>query len=156
MALNTRGVIDPRWAYHNRAVRHSLNAVEIEIFNPQISEDTYDPETNSWSAELTPLWVGSAQLKTVRSPASRVMKLNPSSVQEVEFSIDFTGNILEGSEGEMPDIRPNYQIFITSSPLDPQLETFIYNVTGVINDSLSWHRTIVCEVDQEMKRNQNL
>jgi hypothetical protein len=153
LALNTRGIIDPRWPYHNRAIRYSLNAVDIQIFNPEISEDTYDPETNSWSADTTVLWEGRAQLKTVRSPASRVMKLNPSSVQEVEFHIDFNGNALEGSEGEMPELRPNYQIFVTSSPFDAQLETFIYNITGVVNDSLSWHRVITCEVDQEMKRN---
>lgn len=152
MALNTRGIIDPRWVYHNRAVRDTLNAVEIQIFNPQISEDSYDPETNSWSGETTVLWQGLAQIKTVRSPASRVMKLNPSSIQEVEFHIDFKGNTLEGSEGEMPELRPNYQIFVTSSPLDPQLEAFIYNITGVVNDTLSWHRVITCEVDQEMKR----
>ena len=153
MALNSRGIIDPRWPYHNRLVRRSLNVVQIQIFNPEISEDTYDAETNSWSAERTILWQGGAQLKTVRSPSSRVMKLNPSSIQEVEFHIDYNGNTLEGSEGQMPDIRPNYQIFITSSTLDPQLETFIYNVTGIVNDTLSWHRVLTCEVDQEMKRN---
>lgn len=152
MALNSRGIIDPRWLYHNRPVRHSLNAVEIQIFNPQISGDTYDAETNSWSGETTILWEGRAQIKTVRSPSARAMKLNPSSIQEVEFQIDFNGNTLEDSDGEMPELRPNYQIFVTSSPLDPQLETFIYNITGVVNDTLSWHRTITCEVDQEMKR----
>jgi hypothetical protein len=81
------------------------------------------------------------------------MKLNPSSVQEVEFHIDFSGNTLQGAVGQMPELRPNYQVFITSSPRDPQLQTFIYNITGIVNDSLSWHRIITCEVDQEMKRN---
>ena len=151
MALNTRGIIDPRWITHNRAVRHSLNAVEITIFNPEISENSYDPDTNTWSGDVVTLWQGRAQLKTVRSPSSRTMKLNPSTVQEIEFYIDFNGNQI--SDGAMPELRPNYQIFVTSSPLDPQLETFIYNITGVINDSLSWHRILTCEVDQEMKRN---
>lgn len=152
MALNSRGILDPRWLTHNRPVNTGFLTTTIEIFNPSISEATYNATSNTWTGERDILWTGKARIQPNSKPSDRNGKINPTSVQEVEVHIDFTGNTLTGSVGVMPDIRPNHQIFVTDSPADVALESFIYNVRSVVNSSTPWHRVLICEVDQEVAR----
>lgn len=140
------------WLTHNLGIQASFFTTTVEIFNPSISEATYDASSNTWTGSREIVWTGKARLQTVNKPSDRALRTNPTSVQEVEVHIDFKGNTLAGSIGVMPDIRPNYQIFVTSSPTDPLLQNFIYNVRSVINSSNPWHRVLLCEVDQEAKR----
>lgn len=151
MALNSRTILDPRWATHNRGVQSSLFTTSIEIFDPNISEAVYNATSNTWSGEREIIWTGKARIQPVSKSADKNGKMNLTSVQEVEVHIDLKGNTLAGSIGVMPDIRPNAQIFVTESSLDATLTKFVYNVRSVLNSSHPWHRVLVCEVDQEVR-----
>lgn len=152
MALNSRAILDPRWLTHNRPVQSGFFTATIDIFNPSISEAVYDAVANTWSGERDVVWTGKARIQPNSKPTDRNGRINPTSIQEVEVHIDFTGNTITGQVGVMPDIRPNFQIFVTDSPADSALESFIYNVRSVVNSSTPWHRVLICEVDQEASR----
>lgn len=155
MALNSRPIIHPDWLTHNRGPDKSLMLVELEIFDPNSSTSTYDAETNSWTSDRQVVFTGKGRIQPVRTASNRSNMTNPTSIQEVQVHIDFAGNTLEGYQelgGLVPDIRPGYQIFVTDSPYDRELETYILNVRASVNSSNPWHRVIYCEIDQEVLR----
>lgn len=144
MALNTRGTIDPRWVTHNRAAVESAMLATIEIFDPNVGTSTYNAATNSWTSSRTVLWTGKARIQPVRNAALRANMGNPTSIQEVEVHIPL--------DEDTPDVRPNYQIFVVSSPFDTSLEKYIITVRGSVNSTNPWHKIVRGEIDQEVER----
>lgn len=159
MALNSRPAVDPRWYFHNRNVEKSLRLATIEIYNPESGSSVYDPATNTWSGTTTLLWVGKARIQP-RSSSARIGEagniiraIDPGASQIVEVHIGLRENQLDGSDGEMPDLRPGNRMLVTDSPIDPQLLNFEFVVRSVINSSNPWHRALLCEVNQELNPN---
>lgn len=152
MALNSRPVIHPNWFTHNVPVEDGMRLAEIEIFNPKASAASYNAATNTWTSAREVIWTGKARIQAVRNTVTRQNAVNASSAQPFEVHIDMRGNTLEGAEGTMPDIRPNHQIFVTSSPYDETLENYIFVITGAISTSNPWGKALQCEVDQEAVR----
>lgn len=152
MALNTRSAIHPKWLTHNVTVENGFRLAEIEIFDPKGSDATYNATNNTWSSAREVFWTGKARIQTVRNTVTRQNSINATDAQPFEVHIDMRGNTLEGHEGELPDIRPNHNIFVTSSPYDASLENYIFVVTGSLSTSNPWGKMIQCEVDQEVRR----
>lgn len=152
MALNTRTILHPKWITHNSAVESGFRVAEIEIFDPKGSDATYDATTNTWSSAREILWTGKARIQAVRNTVNRQNSFNATDAQPFEVHIDMRGNTLSGSEGDMPDIRPNHNIFVTSSPYDATLENYIFVITGSLSTSNPWGKMLQCEVDQEVLR----
>ncbi len=142
MALNTRSFIDPRWLIHNKPVIEAGMLATIEVFNPKVNQGVYDAATNTWTSSREVLWTGKARVQPVRNAALRANMNNPTSIQEVEIHIPI----------DAPDIRPNYQVFITDAPYDPSLEGYIVTVRGSVNSSNPWHKVVRGEIDQEVER----
>lgn len=150
MALNSRGAVDPRWLTHNQSVGYALQLATVDIYNPASGEQTYDAETNTWTGTTTPLYTGPARIQPVASVTETTLEYNPTTIQNVRVILPYGKNTLDGSEGEVPDIRPNDRIRVTSSPYNSSLEKFIYVVIGVLNSSNAWERTLLCRVDTEL------
>lgn len=151
MALNSRNPLDPRWISHNIPIESGFQLAEIEIYNPSMTESVYDADDNTWESERVLLWTGKARIQPIRGAANRSNMMNPTSVREVEVHIDLRGNTLEDHENEIVDIRPNYQIVITSSPFDTTLQSYLLTVRGSFGTSNPWGKMIHCEVDQEVQ-----
>lgn len=152
MALNSRAAVHPKWLTHNNPVQSSLQLATIEVFDPNVSASVYNEETNTWTSARSVVWTGKARIQAVRKTIGRDVQANPSSFQIFEVHIDLRGNTLAGAEYTMPDIRPNHQMFVTSSPFDATLENYIFIITGSLNTSNPWGKMLQCEVDQEVKR----
>lgn len=150
MALNSRGAVDPRWLTHNQSVGYALQLATVDIYNPASGEQTYDAETNTWTGTTTPLYTGPARIQPVASVTETTLEYNPTTIQNVRMILPYGKNTLAGSEGEVPDIRPNDRIRVTASPYNTNLEKFIYVVIGVLNSSNAWERTLLCRVDTEL------
>jgi len=149
LALKTRPAIHPKWLTHNNNVESSFHLATIEIYDPEINDGSYNAATNTFTSSRTVLWTGKARIQAVRSSILKQNDNNPTNSQELEIHLDMRGNTLAGSEGEMPDIRPNYQIFVTSSPYDETLENYILTVRSSISTSNPWGKMLLCEVDLE-------
>lgn len=159
MALNTRGVLDPRWQFHSRIVEKSFALASIEIYNPSTADSTYNASTNTWSNSPTALWSGKARIQPRNASArlgtagSVISAIDPGASQIVEVHIGLRENQLTGSNGAIPDLRPGHRMTVTDSPLDQTLCNFEFVVRSVLNGSNPWHRTLLCEVNQELNPN---
>lgn len=150
MALNSRGAVDPRWLTHNQAVGYALQLATVDIYNPASGDQEYDAESNTWTGTTTPLYTGPARIQPVASVTETTLEYNPTTIQNVRVILPYGKNTLDGSDGAIPDIRPNDRLRVTSSPHNSNLEKFIYVVIGVLNSSNAWERTLLCRVDTEL------
>jgi hypothetical protein len=71
-------------------------------------------------------------------------------MQTVRVQIEFNKNQSTTAGIAIPDIRPNDRLRVISSRHDEQLEKFIFTVTGVLNSSNAWERTLICKADIEL------
>lgn len=150
MALNSRGSIDPRWVSHNRAVGYALQLASVDVFNQSSTSKEYDPVTNTWSGTNVSLYSGPARIQPVNTVSETVDNYNPTFLKTVRVVIPYGKNTVAGSDGVVPDIRPNDRMTVSSSPHNETLEKFIYTVTDVLNSSNAWERTLLCRVDTEL------
>ena len=153
MALNSRGTVDPRWLTHNQRVLYALELAQIEIFEPTTATQVYNATTNTWTVTSNPVYTGPARVQPISltgTPSSESSDYNASLFQNVKIQVSNGRNTLTGSNGDVPDIRTNYQIRVTSSPYDSTLEKFVFVVTSVLNSSNAWERTLLCKVDIEL------
>lgn len=150
MALNSRGSVDPRWLTHNRGVGRALQLAQVEIYNPATGSQAYDATTNTWSGTATQLYNGRARVQPIGAAGDTGDTYNPTLFQTVKVQIAYNKNEITGATAAMPDIRPNDRMRITSSTYNESLTKFIYVVTGVLNSSNAWERTLLCRVDIEL------
>lgn len=150
MALNTRGSVDPRWLSHNQSVGYALQLATVRIYNTEAGEQTYDPATNTFSGSTSDLYTGQARIQPISNPTDTAEDYNPTALQSVRVVIPLNKNTLDGTDGVVPDIRPNDRMVVSSSPYNSTLEKFVYTVIGVMNSSNAWERTLICRVDTEL------
>jgi len=150
LALNTRGSVDPRWLTHNSGVSRALELADVEIYNATPGNQEYDATTGTWSTNVTTLFTGRARIQPVNAINESNDTYNPTFLKTVRVQLSYNSNTVTGSTGQMPDIRPNDKMRVTSSPYNESLTKFIYVVTDVLNSSNSWERTLLCKVDIEL------
>lgn len=150
MALNTRGSVDARWIYHNRGVALALHSADVTIYNEASSAQDYDPATNTWTGSKNVKWEGKARIQTTGGESNGGDVYNPTIFQGVRVQIAYGRNQLAGATDAMPDFRMNDRMVVTNSPYDANLEKFIFTVTGVLNSSSPWEKTLLCVVDTEL------
>jgi len=143
MALNSRPAVHPKWLTHNRPVGASFFLCTIELFDNEISSSVYDATANTWSSDRTVLWTGDARIQPVNKGSKATSGMNPTSIQEVEIHIPTIPSL---------DIKPNHQIFVTEAAYNSNLTRLIFTVKDVVNSSNAWATTLVCVVDQEVRR----
>lgn len=150
MALNTRGSVDPRWIFHNRNVALSLHLASVDIYNPANGTQEYDAEANTWTGTSVTKWSGRARIQTISAASDAGDVYNPTLFQNVKVQLAYGHNELAGSNGAMPDFRPNDRMIVTSAPYNTDLEKFIFVVTSVLNSSNPWEKTLILRADTEL------
>lgn len=153
MALNSRPSLDPRWSYHNRSVAKSFMNSVVSIYHQGLAGTEYNAVTGEWTSAASVIWSGKARIQPVSTAKDVAVMTNDSAIKKVRIQIDFAGNTVVGSNGQMVDIRPGDYLLVTSSPTDPLLANFIYVVQDVLNSSSPWQRTLMCEVNLEADPN---
>ena len=143
MALNSRASVDPRWFSHNLATEAGFNLAEIEIFDSNISDSVYDASTNTWTGSRTVLWSGKARIQPIRKPTNTSSQTNPTQASMVEVHFNHLGVI---------DFIAGSQVFVTKAPYNVSLENMILTVLSSTNSSNTWNRTLVCQIDEEVRR----
>lgn len=153
MALNSRPALDPRWAYHNRPVAKSFMNCAVSVYHQGLDGVEYDASSNTWTDNAVVIWSGNARVQPISTASDANTLTNDSKTRRVQVEIDFSSNEVAGSAGAMSDIRPGDYLRVTSSPVDPMLQNFIYIVRDVIGSSSPWVRTLMCDVNLEADPN---
>jgi hypothetical protein len=150
LALNSRGSVDPRWIFHNRSVALALHLANVSIYNEASSDQQYDPLTNTWTGSKAIKWEGKARIQPIGGATGGGDVYNPTMFQGVRVQLAYGRNELTGVTDTMPDFRMNDRMIVTSAPFNAELEKFIFTVTGVLNSSNPWEKTLLCVVDTEL------
>lgn len=116
-----------------------LNA-SVQIIDANSSESTWDVYTNTeTTAEPTLIWEGRARIQPVVAYANPVVGAVEDSVRKFRVNVP-----LDPSAGA---IRKGMQVIITNPGNDYELDGMTMTVTGAVNSSYAWARTIMCEAD---------
>lgn len=149
MALNSRPALDPRWAYHNRPVAESFMNCNIDIYHQGLEGVEYDATLGTWSNNAVIITSCRARIQPLTQASDSDTLTNDTNVRRVRIEIAADK---ENQEGYV-DIRPGDYIRVTSSPVDPVLQNYIYIVRDAISSSTPWVRTLMCDVNLEADPN---
>jgi len=125
----------------------SLFLTSVQIYNPENSQQSYDPVTNTWSGEKSILWEGNARIQPVGAAGDTGDTYNPTLFQTIKVQFTRSGT-------ESIDFRPGNRMIVTSTKFNDALKGFIYSVTGVMSSSNPWEVTLMCRVDTELDPNE--
>lgn len=90
-----------------------------------------------------PIYWGDTRIQPRRAALDSRQLVNDTSTRRVDFWFEYP------MDEELPDIRPGYQIVVTNGGNDPYLELYQYMVTGAINSSMAWQRSVQTVADLE-------
>lgn len=133
-----RPLIEP-W-FEKQAWIHILNPADRKRDDSRFDEGII---TVTWE----PVWSGWARVKPLRTALNSKRAVNDTTTRVVQFWVDFPKDETVG------DIKPGFEIAVHDGLNDPQLTNYQYYVTGAINGSDAWQRTIETVVDLESRPN---
>jgi hypothetical protein len=117
----------------------------VHILDPEDRNVDTDFTTGITTVEWEPVWSGFSRVKPLRTALNSKQTINSTNTRVVQFWVDFP------KDGTVGDIRPGMQIAVEDGLNDPMLSNYQYVVTGAINGSDAWQRTIETVVDLEAR-----
>lgn len=124
-----------------KTVSHWYNA-EIQIIDPAVRKDEWDPITNDYiSTEESVLWSGPARLQPIGLTGARMVMLPAmqGSIKNIRVQVPY--------DESLPLIRKGLQIKVVSGGEDAVWSNMRMIVNSAVNSSYGWNRTIECELD---------
>lgn len=143
MGLNYRPVtlFNPAWVEALRGAPESGMASTVLIYDPNVSESIYDPDTDTWNDVQEPIWTGPARVQPLRSANNKDQPGNETTVQTVLVSIPISTNT--------ENFRAGLQLDVLTAPLNPSLLTYQFVLQEIVDSSNPLERTLMFTVDQE-------
>lgn len=112
----------------------------VQIVDPNSSESTWDVYTNTEvTAEPTILWEGRARIQPLSNYATPVVGYVELSDRQVRVNLPL--------DIDAGFIRKGLQIHVIDPGNDYMFSNQVMNITGAINSSYAWARTVMCIVD---------
>jgi len=120
----------------------------VAIIDPLAKVVVRDSVTEAiLSVTVEPLWVGWSRVQPLRTDVTVKKAVDSTTQRTVQFWIDFP------ADETIPDVRPGYEMVVIDGGNDPYLLLNKYVVTGALNSSMAWQRTINTFVDLESRPN---
>ena len=174
VALNTRGLFDPRWAYFARPVAVSGMLAVIEVQHPEQAVKAWDPTSDDPSARVFGTdgagvagvllhYVGAARVQPNNDWRARKQAWEGQKITEhvMRIQLDLTGNTLpDGNyatdwDGQAPFdaglmhvgdvVRVSDVAKPFGRPIDPIITRYKYVVRNISASSNGWVRTLLCD-----------
>jgi hypothetical protein len=142
MGLNTnaRTLFSPAWQEALRGAPESAMVATVLIFANSTNE-VYDPDTDTWTNVVTPLYSGKARVQPMRN-ANNINQIgNATTVQAILVSVPVSAETL--------NLRPGHRLNVLTSPLNPALLTYQFVLSDITDSSNPIERTLMFTVDQE-------
>jgi hypothetical protein len=116
-----------------------MNAT-IQIVDPNVGESDWDPFTNTETGgEPSVIWQGPARIQHLAVAAQLEVGYDATSVRRIRLQLPM--------DPELGFVRKGLQVIVIDGGSDTELEQLQFIVTGAVNSSYAWNRTIECEVD---------
>lgn len=111
----------------------------------RLGRKVYDPATNTYTyPDRMVLYTGRMRVQPLRTATPRIIPNDTTSVQTVLISAP-----IDAFDGL--DIQVSDRVFVTASPLNPQLVVLQYIIKEFMDSSNPVERTFLCEVNQEVR-----
>lgn len=112
-----------------------------------IGKPVLDPVTGLPSAPgRDVLYEGAARVTPRRASSVRLVPMNTTTIQSVQFQISI------GEDGPL-DIRPGMILEVNECELNPVLTTYMYSIDEIVDSSNPIEQTFWAKVDNEVVRN---
>ncbi len=162
MALNSRGLVDPRFAFaHRPTTLGSMTAVG-RLYRPTARVDgvVWDPfnedpalRTPIEQTTFTPIYEGRCRVQPNQDWRARPIEVKDESMVEhsTRISLPFDGNTLQDGEFPICLVGDVFRVLRVQTlggvPADPQLTHHIHIVRNIVPSTNSWVRTLSCSTD---------
>ena len=134
------GIDFAKIAVEMRAITARWYNAEVEIIDPNLEDQSWSVETNSYSGNPeTVLWSGKARIQPLGDGSTPNMLVTESGISSIRVQVPY--------DPSLPLIRKGLQLKVTDGGQDAVLETLQFVVRSAINSSYGWNRTIECDVD---------
>jgi len=120
-----------------------LQQATMVLLDPSQNDVERDIDAGTTTVTVTPLWAGRCRIQPIKDVLDLKTTLNDTTVRTVQvwpywLEDDFT-----------IDLKPGLELVCIDGYNDPQLVNYQYIVTGAMNSSMGWQRTIKCRVNME-------
>lgn len=122
-----------------------LNQAEIVIIDPtlDVRMGSLSDGPSSRTVIRFPTYWGRTRVQPRRAALESRQIVNDTFTRRVDFWLEYP------MDDVLPDIRAGHQLYVTDGGNDPYLTNYQYVVTGAINSSMAWQRTVQTNVDLE-------
>ena len=112
----------------------------VQIIDPNIEDQTWDPETNTYTGNpAVVLWSGSARIQPLREARTPDLVVTQGAIHGIRVQVPY--------DASLPLIRKGLQVKVVDAGEDAVLASLQFVVRSAINSSYGWNRTIECDVD---------
>ena len=112
----------------------------VEIIDPNLEDQTWDPITNTYSGDSdVVLWSGSARVQPIGADRMPDLTVMQGGIRGIRVQVPY--------DASLPLIRKGLQVKVTDGGEDHVLESLQFVVNSAVNSSYGWNRTIECDVD---------
>lgn len=122
----------------------------VHIIDPTRRISDTDFSSGITTTVLDPVWSGWSRVKPLRTALNSKQPYNATTTRVVQFWIDFPKDRKE------PDLMAGFEIAVESGVNDPALTRHQFVITGAINGSDAWQRTIETVVNFESRPNYDM
>lgn len=119
------------------------------VIDPTQRTETDDPITGvTESVQIAPIYTGWFRVQPIRTNINVKKAIDSTTQRVVQFqTVDFPKDLM------LPDLKPGLEIAVMWGKNDPYLELYKYVITGSLNSSMAWQRTIDTTVNLESRPN---
>lgn len=115
------------------------------LVDPTRQFSQYDVDTDEQIVVPYVVWFGDVRVQPLRTDLNSIRSVNDSTTRPVQFWLPFP------KDNVVPDVRPGFQFAVTDGGNDPMLTKYMYSVTGSMNSSMAWQRTVNTITDMELR-----
>lgn len=141
LKTNARTLFSPAWQEALRGAPESAMDATVLIYDPNVQNDVYDADTDTWTRVPSNIYSGKARVQPLRSANDIAQPGNETTVQTVLISIPISTNSLA--------FRPGLRAEVLSAPLNPSLLAYQFVLSDITDSSNPIERTLLFTVNQE-------
>jgi hypothetical protein len=143
MAISKNSSIDfAKIALEMRETVSRWYNADVEIIDPNLGEQEWDPMTNEYSGNSeSVIWSGRARVQPLKQSrgATPDVSVMQAGIESIRVQVPY--------DADLPLIRKGLQVRVLNGGEDDVLTRIQFVVRSAVNSSYGWNRTIECDAD---------
>lgn len=124
-----------------------LRQAVVAIVDPATKQVVRNYETGETTVTITPIYIGYSRIQPLRTALNSQQLANLTTTRAIQFQLEYP------QTNTLPDIKSGYEVVVVNAPADPYLSKYQFVVTGSVNSSMAWNRTVETTTNLEARPN---